>query len=1122
MLKYKNLILVIFILFLSCEDEKNIILDDLKLKDFSPESGVSSIPRSITFKWDINANNFIYNIHLGNSESSLDLIAQKLDSESLFVSGLKPSKEYFWKIEAIDGADTIKSEILKFTTKSIFDNNHYKLFSLDSIKSISPSIWYSKMTMIDEYGFGHSDISEEILNITENGNSILNPDNISIWKSDEGLKLQLIIENSSLIADQYAYKEGLINLIRNLDEQILVSISVYSDNHNVICDFTNDKSLLENKILDMNFLNPQVDIYGSVSDILSINSQEMSIVYFLIAPNNDNLNSVPLNELLNITNKKSFYSTGLVGNKSFIEDIGNCFCLTFIDWNQFNNTMIDMSLGLNSLVEAKYSVSIYSGLFGNGQADLDIGIVNNQNSGQYSRIEENVRFESFYQVEKGIFINQSNQNSVGIDTLELCTGDIQILTASSFKGNKLPNYVWEVESSDILSSILFENEPEKIELVAEKQGISSIVVLDIANNFSKNLTVIVRPSDFYGEITNPKNNEILIYNDEVEFSANAISTGQIDWVDFYKNDSLLFTDHTLPYSCNTLLDKAGENTFKILAYSGNFVTSDSLKINVKTMIPPEVSIVSPSQNQTILEGQSFDFIAEAFDSDGSIKEVNLYLDNSLIEKIYTPPYLTNLMLGEIGSYTLSTQAMDNDSLFSEKKYFDIMISENLSPNGNIETPLDSCNVRYDEEFTIRYNAFDEDCGIEKVEVYIDSLLEYTGTVAPFEFSYKSTKIWCHNIYAKVYDEFGKIGVSDTTSFNVKFQIDEIWSTEYSIEDYHHATKVKETSDNSFLVLGQITRSPFLIKFDENGNFLWKQIYGESYCEDYLNDIIETSDGGYILIGETTSYSQTQNESDMWLVKTDINGNIEWQKTFGTTLFEGGLSIRESRGNYMIMGFKEEPYLEPNHWIMEVDNNGNEQSSEIIPTSPGSNFIVIPSFALNPISISNETYNLVACFIPDEGYGCFVSRMIKQDINNTVEWKKVIGIMGDIAKSTVKMNEQLYVSFHSYSDSNVIRSYDLEINELSSTRYFNTPEMRMNQFNDNFALLKKVKVAQNAYEIKLEITDQNFNILESIVYEYESEDCLVDLMKIDGKEFIVVTTGNNIFGQKKVMLKKYKW
>lgn len=113
----------------------------------------------------------------------------------------------------------------------------------------------------------------------------------------------------------------------------------------------------------------------------------------------------------------------------------------------------------------------------------------------------------------------------------------------------------------------------------------------------------------------------------------------------------------------------------------------------------------------------------------------------------------------------------------------------------------------------------------------------------------------------------------------------IWTKRIGSLDYNEiGYSVKQTFDSGFIVTG--FRYPYsgsawnayLARTDKNGDTLWTRRYGESGYAYYGQDVLQTSDSGFLLVG----YSQNSSTwiSKILLVKTDHNGNLLWLKHFG--------------------------------------------------------------------------------------------------------------------------------------------------------------------------------------------------------------------------------------------------
>lgn len=90
---------------------------------------------------------------------------------------------------------------------------------------------------------------------------------------------------------------------------------------------------------------------------------------------------------------------------------------------------------------------------------------------------------------------------------------------------------------------------------------------------------------------------------------------------------------------------------------------------------------------------------------------------------------------------------------------------------------------------------------------------------------------------------------------------------------------------------------FIAKLDAAGHFLWEKQYGGSGTE-YGTFLMRTSDNNLLLVGRSNSFSSSQ---DIFVVKTDLSGNIIWSKAIGTDSTEYGLRAAEGPNGYLIIG-----------------------------------------------------------------------------------------------------------------------------------------------------------------------------------------------------------------------------
>ena len=132
----------------------------------------------------------------------------------------------------------------------------------------------------------------------------------------------------------------------------------------------------------------------------------------------------------------------------------------------------------------------------------------------------------------------------------------------------------------------------------------------------------------------------------------------------------------------------------------------------------------------------------------------------------------------------------------------------------------------------------------------------------------------------------------------------IWETAFGGQGDDLGYSIKETPDAGFIITGSTTAwgygadDVYLVKTNSNGAVMWETAFGDNGPDiGYSVDV--TADAGYIITGFTTGDGYME---DVYLVKTDLNGYIEWQSTFGGSAREFGYSVREtSDGDYIIAG-----------------------------------------------------------------------------------------------------------------------------------------------------------------------------------------------------------------------------
>ena len=171
------------------------------------------------------------------------------------------------------------------------------------------------------------------------------------------------------------------------------------------------------------------------------------------------------------------------------------------------------------------------------------------------------------------------------------------------------------------------------------------------------------------------------------------------------------------------------------------------------------------------------------------------------------------------------------------------------------------------------------------------------------------------------------GSSDVLLIKTDQQGQEEWIQTFGGSDYDIGNSIEQTYDGGYIITGS-TRSygngssdVLLIKTDQQGQEEWIQTFGGGYI-DIGNSIKQTSDNGYIITGYTQSYGN--GSRDVWLIKTNSQGNEEWNQTFGGSYIDIGNSIQQTiDGGYIITGSRGTDYYS-DLWLIKTDYQGNEE------------------------------------------------------------------------------------------------------------------------------------------------------------------------------------------------------
>ncbi len=143
-----------------------------------------------------------------------------------------------------------------------------------------------------------------------------------------------------------------------------------------------------------------------------------------------------------------------------------------------------------------------------------------------------------------------------------------------------------------------------------------------------------------------------------------------------------------------------------------------------------------------------------------------------------------------------------------------------------------------------------------------------------------------------------------------------WAKTYGGKQWDIGQSIVVTPDNKYVICGGTSSQDndslprptkldgLIMKVDSDGKILWQRIYGGN-GNDFAAKIIQTLDGGFIIVGNSASndgiFSTNKGGYDVWILKLDSLGMFQWQKTYGgTDLDEARSIVQDKKGEFLFI------------------------------------------------------------------------------------------------------------------------------------------------------------------------------------------------------------------------------
>lgn len=219
----------------------------------------------------------------------------------------------------------------------------------------------------------------------------------------------------------------------------------------------------------------------------------------------------------------------------------------------------------------------------------------------------------------------------------------------------------------------------------------------------------------------------------------------------------------------------------------------------------------------------------------------------------------------------------------------------------------------------------------------------------------------------------------------------LWENWYNDTDW--ANSVVECPDGSFIIAGL---RPHLMHVDSNGSVIWKKSY-EDWDISEAASVVVCDDGGFAFTGLADTDPTGEIDYQAWLVRTDPNGTMLWNQTYGDAALTAGRSlIRCSDGGFAIVGEAGAWFYFPRFpWLVRTDENGTLLWQRTYSTGYGYSVIECP----------DGGFGIAGVYAESGSYASWDALFIRADEEGIELWRSICsGSNEDRAFSLVLDND----------------------------------------------------------------------------------------------------------------------
>jgi len=354
--------------------------------------------------------------------------------------------------------------------------------------------------------------------------------------------------------------------------------------------------------------------------------------------------------------------------------------------------------------------------------------------------------------------------------------------------------------------------------------------------------------------------------------------------------------------------------------------------------------------------------------------------------------------------------------------------------------------------------------------------------------------------------------NDMFLHKLDFDLNLNWSKFYGGEKNDLGHKFIKTSDDGFAMVG-FNRTVddfgdvYIVRTDKNGEILWENHFGDRYI-DHGFSVVENENGEFIIAGtkggfyNPTSTDYLNSDADIYIIKTDALGQEVWQKTYGGTSHDWAKDIIQAPGGgYFVCGSTQsEGAGSFDMFLMKIDDEGNQLW---LKTYGGNNFEYGESLQISRddnLFLLGTTASYSDNKKPDH-------LLIKTDLDGEIIWENTYGGEGSDYSSSLVCTADSGCVFTGWTDQGIFGKKDIVLFKIAKD---GEPKILSENIPSNRETQIYVYPNPAKYYINVEVISDNDNPLLFSLFDTNGRRVIEKTVEANSEKKIQVKNKSGIY------------